>query len=156
MSAIIPVFGILLIIIGIALLAFELVHPGALLLIPGSILLVAGFLYLFVPNELLDSWVGPLAIILAAIVASLIEIPYYRWVAPTHRPLSTTVEGLVGQEAIVTTAVEPGTLRGKVRVRSEIWSARAVHPIPVGTHVRIVGGEGVSVAVEPLPPPKAS
>ncbi len=156
MSAVIPVFGILLIVIGIALLAFELVHPGALLLIPGSILLVAGFLYLFVPNDLLDSWVGPLAIVVAAIAASLIEIPYYRWVAPTHHPMSTTVDGLVGQEAIVTAAVEPGTLRGKVRVRSEIWSARSTRPIPVGTRVRIVGGEGVSVAVEPTSPPKPS
>jgi len=148
-------FGIALIILGIILFAFELIHPGALLLIPGSILLVAGFLYLFLPDTLLDSWVGPFAIVLAAVVAGLVEIPYYRWVAPTHRPLSTTSGGLVGEEAIVTTAVEPNNLRGKVRVRSEIWSARADRPIPAGTRVRIVHGEGVSVSVVPIEPPKA-
>jgi inner membrane protein len=147
--------GITLVVAGIALLAFELIHPGALLLIPGSILLVAGFLYLFAPNDLLDSYIGPVAIIIAAILAALIEIPYYRWVAPVHRPLSTTSAGLVGDEAIVITAVEPGSLRGKVRVRSETWSARSAKPIPAGTKVRVVHGEGVSVTVEPIETPSS-
>jgi membrane protein implicated in regulation of membrane protease activity len=144
--------GIALVAAGVALLAFELIHPGALLLIPGSILLVAGFLYLFLPNDLLDSYVGPVAIIVVAIVAALVEIPYYRWVAPTHRPLSTTSAGLVGDEAIVTTPIVPNTLKGKVRVRSETWSARAATPIPAGTRVRVVHGEGVSLTVEPIEP----
>ena len=149
-------FGIALIILGIILFAFELIHPGALLLIPGSILLVAGFLYLFLPSTLLDSWVGPFAIVLAAVVAGLVEIPYYRWVAPTHRPMSTTSGGLVGEEGIVLAPVEPNTLRGKIRVRSEVWSAKSDHPIPVGTRVKVVHGEGVSVSVVPIEPPKAA
>lgn len=147
--------GIVLVIAGIAALAFELVHPGALLFIPGSILLVAGFLYLFFPVFLLDSAVGPIAVVVAGGVATVVEVYYYRWVAPTHRPMSTTSEGLVGEEAIVTVAIVPDTLRGKVRVRSEIWSARAAVPIPVGTRVRIVQGEGVSVAVEAIDLPKS-
>lgn len=155
MSVIYPAIGIALVIAGVVLLASELVHPGALLLIPGSILLVAGFLYLFLPDVLLDSYYGPVAIVVTAILAALVEIPYYRWVAPTHRPLSTTSGGLVGDEAIVTAPVVPGTLHGKVRVRSEIWSARSDVPIPVGTRVRIVHGEGVSVSVEPVEPPKS-
>ena len=149
-----PAIGIALVIVGICLLAFELVHPGALLLIPGSILLVAGFLYLFLPNVLLDSYIGPVGIIVVAVVAALIEIPYYRWVAPTHRPLSTTSGGLVGDEAIVIVPIVPNTLKGKVRVRSEVWSARAAIPIPEGTRVRVIHGEGVSVTVEPLVPQK--
>ncbi|HYB78123.1 MAG TPA: NfeD family protein [Thermoplasmata archaeon] len=156
MSPIDPTIGIALVIVGIFLLAFELVHPGALLLIPGSILLVAGFLYLFLPNVLLDSYIGPVGIIVVAIVAALIEIPYYRWVAPTHRPLSTTSGGLVGDEAIVIVPIVPNTLKGKVRVRSEVWSARAAVPIAEGTRVRIIHGEGVSVTVEPLEPPKVA
>jgi inner membrane protein len=151
-----PAIGITLVVAGIALLASELIHPGALLLIPGSILLVAGFLYLFLPDVLLDSVIGPIAIIVAAILAALIEIPYYRWVAPTHRPMSTTSGGLVGDEAIVIAPIIPNTIRGKVRVRSEVWSARSNVAIPVGARVRIVHGEGVSVSVEPIEPPKAS
>jgi len=156
MSPIDPAIGIALVVGGIILLASELIHPGALLLIPGSILLVAGFLYLFLPNTLLDSYVGPIAIIVAAIIAALVEIPYYRWVAPTHRPMSTTSGGLVGDEAIVVAPIIPNTIKGKVRVRSEVWSARSSVPIPVGARVRIVHGEGVSVSVEPLDPPETA
>lgn len=154
--AIISYVGVALVIGGIIFLGFELVHPGALLFIPGSILIVGGVLWMFVPDALLHSYVGPLLIIVAAVAAGMIEIPYYRWVAPTHRPMSTTSAGLVGDEAIVTVAVVPNTLRGKVRVRSEIWSARSTVPIPAGTRVRIVHGEGVSVSVEPLEPPRSS
>jgi inner membrane protein len=141
--------GIAITVVGIALLAFELVHPGALLFIPGSVMLVAGFLYLFFPVELFGP-VGPIAILVAAGVATVIELYYYRWVAPTHRPMATTAGGLVGEEAVVIAAIVPDTLRGKVRVRSEIWSARAPVPIPVGSRVRVVQGEGVSLAVEPI------
>lgn len=147
---VVDAIGITIIVAGIVLLGIELVHPGALLLIPASILLVAGFLYLFFPNDLLDSWVGPLGIVLAAILATAIEIPYYRWVAPTHRPMSTTSAGLVGEEALVLTEIVPDSLRGKVRVRSEVWSASSGTRIPVGTRVRVVHGEGVSLRVVPV------
>ena len=154
MTVIDPTIGATLVIVGIVLLAFELIHPGALLLIPGSILLVAGFLYLFLPNVLLDSYIGPIMIIVVAIVAALIEIPYYRWVAPNHWPLSTTSGGLVGAEAIVVVPIVPNTLKGKVRVRSEVWSPRANVPIPEGTRVKVVHGEGVSLTVAPVEPTK--
>ncbi|MGD0250409.1 MAG: NfeD family protein [Thermoplasmata archaeon] len=156
MSPIDPAIGIALVVAGIILLASELIHPGALLLIPGSILLVAGFLYLFLPNILLDSYIGPIGIVVTAILAALVEIPYYRWVAPTHKPMSTTSGGLVGDEAIVIADVVPNTLKGKVRVRSEVWSARSNVPIAAGTRVRVVHGEGVSVSVEPIDPPKSA
>ena len=148
--------GIILVVVGVALFAFELIHPGALLIIPGSIILVAGVLYLLVPTVLLDSYVGPILIIVAAVCGALFEIPYYRWVAPVHRPMSTTSGGLVGEEAVVIVPVEPNNLRGKVKVRSEVWSARSDQPIPVGTHVRIVHGEGVSVTVQPIDQPPAN
>ena len=145
--------GIALVVAGAALFLFELVHPGALLFIPASVLLAAGLLYIFVPSYLLDSYVGPVVVIVAALVAALCEIPYYRYVAPTHWPISTTSAGLAGEEAIVIVPIVPDTLRGKVRVKSEIWSARASFPIPVGTRVRVVKGEGVSLTVTPVEPP---
>ncbi len=148
--------GIVIEAIGIALLASELVHPGALLFIPGSVLVVAGFLYLFFPTYLLDSAIGPIAILVAAGIATVVEIFYYRWVAPTHTPLSTTSAGLVGQEGIVLVPIVPDTLKGKVRVNSEVWSARAPRPIPAGTRVRVVHGEGVSIQVEPVESPPAA
>lgn len=142
--------GIVLIVSGIILFALELVHPGVLLLIPGSILLVAGFLYLLVPSVLLDGPWGVAVILLAAVIATVVEIPYYRYVAPTHRPLSTTSSGLIGEVGVVIAAVVPNTLKGKVRVKSEIWSARSDVPIPEGVRVRVTHGEGVSVTVQPV------
>ncbi len=145
--------GVALVAAGAALFVFELVHPGALLFIPASVLMAAGLLYLFIPSDLLDSYIGPAVVIIAALVAALCEIPYYRYVAPTHWPISTTSAGLAGEEAVVIAPIVPDTLRGKVRVRSEIWSARANFPIPVGTRVRVVKGEGVSLTVTPVEPP---
>ncbi len=151
--------GITIVLAGAVLFTIELFHPGALLIIPGTILLVGGVLYLLIPDVLLDSIVGPLVVLAAALVATGVTILYYRWLAGTHKPLSTTSSGLIGEEGVVIADIVPDTLRGKVRVRSEIWSARGSAPIPVGTRVRIVHGEGVSVTVEPVdgsPVPSAS
>ena len=142
--------GIAILVAGLVLLAFELIHPGALLLIPASILIVAGFLIVFLPDTFLTTPLGPVAVAVAAVVAGLLTIPYYRWVAPVHRPMSTTPTSLEGEIAVVVSPIVPDSLKGKVRVRSEIWSARSSVAIPAGAKVRIVGGEGVSVRVAPL------
>ncbi|MCI4358096.1 MAG: hypothetical protein L3J95_00990 [Thermoplasmata archaeon] len=145
-----PVIGVALLVVGLILFALEFAHPGALLFIPGTILLLGGFLYLFLPTTLLDSPIGPIVVLVGAVVAGVMEIPYYQWVAPIHKPMTTTSAGLQGETAMVTVPIVPNTLKGKVRVRSEIWSASSSAPIPAGTPVRIVRGEGVSVWVEPL------
>jgi len=142
--------GIALLLIGVVMFIIELAHPGALLLIPATILIVGAVLYLLIPDVLLDSIWGPLAIIFAALLATGVTILWYRWLAGTHPPMATTSGGLVGEEAIVISPVVPHTMRGKVRVRSEVWSAKSSQPIAAGTRVRVVSGEGVSVTVEPI------
>jgi membrane-bound ClpP family serine protease len=139
--------GATLVLVGIFLFAIELIHPGALLLIPGSILLVAGMLALFFSDSILTSVVGVLAIVGAAVISAIVEIPYYRYIAPVHRPMTTTSAGLTGEVGVLVADVIPNTLKGKVRVKSEIWSAQADVPIPTGAKVRIVSGEGVAVRV---------
>jgi inner membrane protein len=150
------VTGLTILAIGVVLFIVELAHPGALLLIPATILIVGALLYLLIPSVLLDSVYGPIAIAVAAVIATVATVLYYRWLAGTHLPLSTTTRGLIGSEGTVIADVVPNTLRGKVRLKSEIWSARADIPIPKGTHVRVVDGEGVSVRVEPVETGKAS
>jgi len=151
MSTVDVAAGLLILIIGAGFFTIEIFHPGALLLIPATIMIVGGFLYLLIPNVLLQSIWGPIAILIAALVATIVTILYYRWLAGVQKPLSTTSGGLVGEEGVLTADVVPNTLRGKVRIRSEIWSAKANAPIPKGTHVRVTAGEGVSVTVEPVP-----
>ena len=152
MSGVDVAIGVLILLLGAAFFVIEMFHPGALLLIPATIMIVGGVLYLFIPDVLLQSVWGPIAILVAALVATFVTVLYYRWLAGVHLPLSTTSGGLVGEEAVVITDIVPNTLRGKIRVRSEIWSARGATPIPAGTRVKVVAGEGVSVTVEPLPP----
>jgi inner membrane protein len=150
MSTIVDTFGVIVVLGGIILLAFEFIHPGALLLIPGSILIVGGLLSLFLPDVLFNSPYGILIVILAAILAAIVEVPYYRWIAPTHEPMTTTSAGLVGEVGTVIAPVIPNTLRGKIKLRTEIWSADSERAIPIGTRVRVVSGEGVTVKVVPV------
>jgi membrane protein implicated in regulation of membrane protease activity len=144
--------GVFLVIVGLVLLGIELLHPGVFLLIPGTVVLGSGLLYLILPDFLLNSIYGPTVVIFLAVAAGLLTIPYYRHIAPTHAPMSTTSHGLTGEVGVLIAAVRPNTLEGKVRIRSEIWSARADLAIPTGTRVRVVSGEGVSVRVEPVDP----
>ncbi len=144
--------GVIIVIVGIALIVFEFFHPGAILLIPGSILVVVGLFYLIYPSGLLDSDYGPIAIVVVALLAALAEIPYYRHIAPEHPPIAATAAGLIGKVGVVTTTVVPDSLRGKVRIDSEIWSARADREIPVGARIRVVNAGGVSVEVALDPP----
>lgn len=141
--------GIALILGGIALLALELVHPGVLLFIPASILMVAGLLLVLFPG-ILFSAEGVGLILAGAVVAVCVEIPYYRWIARPVPAFTTTPSGLVGSEGVVVAPVIPNTLRGKVKIRSEVWSARATVDIPAGARVRVIHGEGVSVTVQPI------
>lgn len=150
MSAVFESIGVVIVLVGVILLALEFIHPGALLLIPGSILLIGGMLFLFAPDVLLNSPWGIFAIIIAAVASALIELPYYRYIAPTHGPMTTTSAGLIGQVGVVIAPVVPDTLRGKVRIQSEIWSAHAERPIPRGAKVRVISGEGVSIRVTPV------
>jgi membrane protein implicated in regulation of membrane protease activity len=149
-SVVFDSIGVFVVLAGIIILALEFIHPGALLLIPGSILLVGGLLFLFLPDVLLNSPFGIVVISAAALISALVEIPYYRWIAPTHGPMTTTSAGLVGEVGTVIAPVVPNTIRGKIRVRSEVWSVRADGPIPVGRQVRVIAGEGVSLKVVPV------
>ncbi len=142
--------GVALVVAGAFLFSIELIHPGALLLIPGSVLLVAGSIALLFDESVILTIPGLLAIVVGVLLATYVQIQYYLRVAPTHRPMSTTARGLAGAEGIVIAPVVPDTLSGKVRLGSEVWSARSNRAIAAGTRVRVVTGEGVAVTVLPV------
>ncbi len=145
------VLGFGLILIGVALLILEFVHPGTLMVLPGTILTVAGVLLLaFGTFNILTTVGGPFIVAGTLIGAGIIAILFYSRLAPTHPPVASTFETMKNYPAEVTVPVQPGTIKGKVRVRGEVWSARSDAPIPVGTQVRILGGEGVVLRVAPL------
>ena len=68
-----------------------------------------------------------------------------------HGPSVNGPQRLLGQTAIVTTALAPG---GVVRVGGEFWSARLctgpAPALPPGQRVRVVGRHGLTLEVEPV------
>jgi membrane-bound serine protease (ClpP class) len=59
------------------------------------------------------------------------------------------MEALMGREVQVRRACRP---LGEVRVRGEIWQARCEQGADAGDSVRIVGLDGLTLLVEPVPP----
>ena len=141
--------GIGLIILGVVVLVIEFTHPGLFLVIPAVVLIVVGLILAFAPPGELLTIYGVLFVVIAAVAAAVGGIVWYRHMAPTHPPIATVLTSLQGEVGVVVAPVVPNTLKGKVRVKSEVWSARADQPIAVGTRVRVIGGEGVSIVVQP-------
>ena len=65
-----------------------------------------------------------------------------------HQGPGAGFETIVGQTGTVSTALDP---QGVVHVRSEHWTARAREgSVPVGTTVRVVSVDGLTLEVEPV------
>lgn len=146
----IDAIGVTLVILGLILFLVEVIHPGAFLLIPGTILLAGGIIYILAPDLLLYTAYGPLIVMIAAVLSIVVSFPIYSRLAPNHPPLVTTPTSLVGRQGIVTVPVVPDSMSGKVLIESEVWSARSDRTIQAGGRVRVVGGQGVCVIVEPV------
>jgi len=103
------------------------------------VLLIAAFVsLLFLP----DPW-GYVAVG-TAVVVEVGEV--YFWIRFLRRYRVTTgAEGLVGERGEVVEACVP---IGRVRVRGELWRARAGEPLGAGRLVRVVGVDGLTLDVE--------
>jgi membrane-bound serine protease (ClpP class) len=63
-----------------------------------------------------------------------------------RRPIVTGGEALIGAEG---EAVAWEGAAGRVRVKGEIWQARAGHPLQPGASIKVVGRDGLVLTVEP-------
>jgi membrane protein implicated in regulation of membrane protease activity len=145
--------GALIIVIGFVMLLADIAHPGLFLLIPAAVLVAAGLILLLAPDVFYTNTVAAVLVIMAAGAGgAVIALPVYSKLAPRHAPLASTIETLTGLTARVVTSVEPNSMKGKVRVRGEVWSATADRTIPEGSDVEIIGGEGIILKVRGLPP----
>ncbi len=137
--------GLIMIVIGVLLLVAEISVPGFFLAVPGTVLVILGLVYMLMG----DIGVYPAAIITitTAILSTIGIMLFYRSLAKPAPPTTTTIDGLIGKTGIVTAKIEPHTLKGKVRVNNDIWSATADEEIDVGEKVVVVKGEGVHLVV---------
>ncbi len=76
----------------------------------------------------------------------LVEVGY--WQRRMRREkVQTGVENLVGSIGEVTERLAPS---GQIRVLGELWRARSSTEVPVGSRVRVIAVDGLTVEVEAL------
>lgn len=138
--------GLVLIVLGAVLLIIEAFSPGAFMVIPGVVLVIIGLVGVGYP-DILFTWWTPVIAIVVAVPVTAVTVKGYQHLARPAPPTTTVTESLAGRRGIVLVATEPGTMRGKVRIDSDIWSATSDEAIEEGAEVVVESGEGVHVHV---------
>ena len=141
------ILALAFIVVGVILLIAEAASPGTFFVVPGTVLLILGAMGLVEPN-LLVSWWAPIVVAIILIPLTLVTIKLYQRLAPPAPPETTVATSLLGKMGLVTREIRPGSLRGKVQIENDIWSATSDMVIPVGAKVVVKGSEGVHVKVE--------
>jgi len=93
----------------------------------------------------LPAWIAVLA--LALLIAK--DLLVYPLVRKAYAPAEDAMSALAGTDAVAIEALSP---EGYVRVRGELWRARAAgdETIPAGVPVRVESVEGMTLRVRPV------
>ncbi len=136
--------GLLLMVLGFALLLAEAFTPAfGLLFAGGMVSLVAGSVLLFSGTSLeVNRWAMAVVIGAVAVVFLLVLVLVIR---AQRQPVNTGREGLIGQTAVVRSTLDP---RGTVFVEGEIWNAWIEEGrAGPGEEVKVVDVEGLRLKV---------
>jgi membrane protein implicated in regulation of membrane protease activity len=143
------VAGTSLLTIGVVLLLLEVSMPGFFVGVVATICIVLGVLEFLTNGWALTFPWAPVIGVAVGAPALAVSFVAYRKIAPADEPPTTTAaDNLVGREAVVTRAIEPGSAKGKIRLGRQEWSATGASAIPEGTKVRVAKVEGVVLQVE--------
>ena len=142
--------GLVIVIIGLVLLAIEIVTPGqTFMAIPGTVAVILGILSMVLGPVLFSQfWYAPVIAALIAVPVTVITVWGYQKLSKGHPPTTTVADSLVGRQGMVTVDVEPDNVKGKVKIGNTMWSATSLELIPAGERVEVVAAEGVHVKVE--------
>jgi membrane-bound serine protease (ClpP class) len=147
--------GLVLMLLAIVLLAIDVRAPTHGFLTVGALVsLVIGALIFFDTGA---NYQGPglnlWALVGAVAALSIISLTILTFaIRAQRRPVTTGVEGLIGQTATVIVALAPA---GRVRLRGENWAARLSSgegSARLGDVVRITGIDGMTLIVEEVSP----
>ncbi len=140
--------GVLLIVLGVALLTAELMAPSfGVLGMGGMVALVAGSLLLY-DTDVPGFGVSVRLITGVAIASSLAFLGVlYLAVRARERPVTTGVPELLHQPATVIDGF-PG--HGQVHTRGENWQAHCAEPLQPGQPVQVTAVDGLVLHVKPL------
>lgn len=145
--------GLTFVVLGVLMLIWEATSPGFFIAVPATVLIALGMLGMAVPELFLSIW-SPIIAVIVAVPATYITMQFYAKLAPPSPPVTTVGESLVGKVGTVTAPVVPHSIRGKVKIDNDIWSATADQDLPVGSRVRVIASRGVHVVVQPLDSPE--
>jgi membrane-bound serine protease (ClpP class) len=138
--------GAALVLIGVALMIAE-AHIGAFgaLGVGGIAAFVIGALMMF-PSRATGLGLSGAVVAGAAVFSvAFLLVALAIVLRSRKRPVVTGSEGLIGAEG---EAVSWDGAEGRVRVKGEIWRARAAAPLAAGTHIKVVKRDGLILLVE--------
>ncbi len=138
--------GLIFVIVGVILFIVEVASPGFFVAIPASVLIILGALGMVLDGFFLSMW-SPIVAIGVTVPAFLGTMYAYKRLAPPQPPTTTVGRSLVGKRGIVDIDIIPNTIKGKVRIENQTWSATSDHYIPKDTLVEVVQSRGVHVIV---------
>ena len=139
--------ALILLILGAVLLIAEALSPGVFLVIPGAVLVILGIAGWISPDFLTTIY-APIVGVIVAVPVTAATLVLYKRLGRPEPPSTTVTDSLVGRTGKVIAPTSPDDLKGKVRIGSDIWSARSDVPISEGEEVVVVHAEGVHVKVE--------
>lgn len=141
--------GILLIVLGVALLILEVKVPSfGVLGIGGLIALVAGSV--MVTSEVPGIRVSYRLMVPVVLAFGGIVLGLGRLAVQAHKLETVTgAEGMIGKTGRVLTPISPEQ-PGQVSVHGEIWGATSHDTIAAGTPVRVISLSGLTAVVETL------
>jgi membrane-bound serine protease (ClpP class) len=137
-----------LVLLGIGLMVAEVfIGTFGVIGAGGIVAFVIGSIIMFHSNA--PGFGLSLAIVAAGtiVTAGLFVLVLAMLLRSRRRAVITGGEALLGAEGEVVKWQEG---EGRVRVKGEIWRARAAGPLQPGAHIRVVGREGLVLTVEPL------
>ena len=100
--------------------------------------------------DIFNSTYGIVLGIVIAFLAAIVTVFLYSRLTPgDEKPLTISMDSLVGRTGTVLNPTDEKTLSGKVRIEGQIFSAKSVSGIiPEGSKVKVIASQGVHIVVE--------
>jgi membrane-bound serine protease (ClpP class) len=92
----------------------------------------------------------PWTIVVLAAFAVFDIFEIWIWLRWRKRRAITGAEGIVGQQGLAVTDINP---EGTIRFRGQTWKARSGEPIPANTKVEVIASVDLMLEVRPIETP---
>ena len=142
-------YGWIIVLIGALFFLLEVFSPGFFFLVPGTVLLIIGVLVIL-GIDIFGTSYGIIFGIVIAILAAIVTVFFYSRMTPgDEKPITMSMDSLIGKTGSVQYPADKETLSGKVTIEGQIFSAKSSEGIiPEGARVKVIASRGVHIVVE--------